>query len=301
MHTSRSYGPRRWSRWEFGLPTGIPIRSRVVGHSSRSCLWTHFRQDDPSLALSARSAVCPVQDFSRPFGTGSVPSKQTIQRPPHRLGEFRSDPAHVLRGDHSAPHTIDRRIATQASARARRCPGRRSSNLALGSRWVNDEQFIPSWRSWLRAPAGAVSSQGSRRAPGRSRTRNLVGRSHPLCPVELQGRPPMIARGLAASGGGRRACVLWSGGGRRRRMALRALRSPRSVARPVPDWMLLVAVAQLVRAPGRGPGGRGFKSPRSPQSTSGPAVRTGRCRTTTFGRSFPGARRCPRPPRRIAG
>ena len=28
----------------------------------------------------------------------------------------------------------------------------------------------------------------------------------------------------------------------------------------------LVAVAQLVRAPGCGPGGRGFKSPRSPQN-----------------------------------
>lgn len=28
------------------------------------------------------------------------------------------------------------------------------------------------------------------RAPGRSRTRNLVGRSHPLCPVELRGRRP---------------------------------------------------------------------------------------------------------------
>ena len=30
------------------------------------------------------------------------------------------------------------------------------------------------------------------------------------------------------------------------------------------QWFVVVAVAQLVRAPGCGPGGRGFKSPRSP-------------------------------------
>ena len=34
----------------------------------------------------------------------------------------------------------------------------------------------------------------------------------------------------------------------------------------MPCWWTSVAVAQQVRAPGCGPGGRGFKSPRSPQN-----------------------------------
>lgn len=36
---------------------------------------------------------------------------------------------------------------------------------------------------------------------------------------------------------------------------------------------VMVAVAQLVRAPGCGPGGRGFKSPRSPQGETTPSSR----------------------------
>ncbi len=84
-------------------------------------------------------------------------------------------------------------------------------------------------------------------APGRSRTRNLVGRSHPLYPVELRRRrlrsAEFGARPLETSV----ARVSWRSA------------SPGSHAGPC-----MVAVAQVVRAPGCGPGGRGFKSPRSP-------------------------------------
>jgi hypothetical protein len=38
------------------------------------------------------------------------------------------------------------------------------------------------------------------------------------------------------------------------------------VGRGVPHLWPSVGVAQLVRAPGCGPGGRGFETPRSPQS-----------------------------------
>jgi hypothetical protein len=80
-------------------------------------------------------------------------------------------------------------------------------------------------------------------APGRSRTRNLVGRSHPLYPVELQGPG----------------------------------HEDTTVALPSGDLCQnessLVAVAQLVRAPGCGPGGRGFEPRRSPSPADGRQLR----------------------------
>src|ERR1019366_4025138 len=53
---------------------------------------------------------------------------------------------------------------------------------------------------------------------------------------------------------------------------------------PVAHWNVLVGVAQKVRAPGCGPGGRGFKSPRSPHSCEcAPLARQGGAVTTPSG------------------
>ena len=46
----------------------------------------------------------------------------------------------------------------------------------------------------------------------------------------------------------------------------RAQDRDRTAGTRVPNWLPSVGVAQLVRAPGCGPGGRGFKSPRSPRA-----------------------------------
>jgi len=74
--------------------------------------------------------------------------------------------------------------------------------------------------------------------PGRSRTRNLTGRNRLLYPVELQGLSPIVPNASAFD------------------VASVDL---------VQYWKVLVGVAQLVRAPGCGPGGRGFDPRRSPQ------------------------------------
>ena len=84
------------------------------------------------------------------------------------------------------------------------------------------------------------------RAPGRSRTRNLMGRNHLLYPVELQGRGTS-SRAFPSFAG---LCQTMSS---------------------------LVAVAQLVRAPGCDPGGRGFESRQPPSVCGNQMVRaTGR-------------------------
>ncbi len=94
----------------------------------------------------------------------------------------------------------------------------------------------------LQSHGPATSSAGlcepaSLRAPGRSRTRNLMGRNHLLYPVELQGR------GTSS-------------------------RAFPSIVGLCQTMSSLVAVAQLVRAPGCDPGGRGFES-RQPPSVFG--------------------------------
>ena len=97
-------------------------------------------------------------------------------------------------------------------------------------------------------------------APGRSRTRNLTGRNRLLYPVELQGRPPSVVNGFRAA----------RSRGSRARAVPRA-RDDHVVTRlrgGVPYWWALVGVAQLVRAPGCGPGGRGFDPRRSPHAAT---------------------------------
>ena len=117
-------------------------------------------------------------------------------------------------------------------------------------------------RARRRGPAG--SRPGAFGAPGRSRTRNLVGRSHPLYPVELRRQVTdeigAVPGPETADGARLSMCRV-----RRQRPAPRG-----SLPLAAPLVQLchaegtVVAVAQLVRAPGCGPGGRGFKSPRSP-------------------------------------
>ena len=75
-----------------------------------------------------------------------------------------------------------------------------------------------------------------KRAPGRSRTRNLMGRNHLLYPLSYGGACPRLPPGSMLAG------AMWQ------------------TIRP----LSLVAVAQLVRAPGCDPGGRGFESRRPP-------------------------------------
>jgi hypothetical protein len=72
--------------------------------------------------------------------------------------------------------------------------------------------------------------------PDRTRTCNLRGRNSLLYPIELRGQKqgrPLPPR-------------------------------PGTLLLRLTQWVSVVGVAQLVRAPGCGPGGRGFESPRSP-------------------------------------
>ena len=103
------------------------------------------------------------------------------------------------------------------------------------------------------APCVAAADRGrhvARGAPGRSRTRNLMGRNHLLYPVELQGRGTEADRARTTFG------VCHTRGS-------------------------LVAVAQLVRAPGCDPGGRGFEPRRPPCSPSGYGLHVPLVRGTT--------------------
>ena len=91
-------------------------------------------------------------------------------------------------------------------------------------------------------------------APGRTRTHDPLLRRQPLYPPELR-RPARPTRLLASNG---------------------------VAGSPVPQGTLsipLVAVAQVVRASGCGPEGRGFESPRSPQ-VSRASRRSWRARTS---------------------
>ncbi len=81
-------------------------------------------------------------------------------------------------------------------------------------------------------------------APGGSRTPNLMGRNHLLYPVELQGRGTKLPERVRATIG-----MCHTRGS-------------------------LVAVAQLVRAPGCDPGGRGFEPRRSPSVPRGTEIPT---------------------------
>ena len=128
-------------------------------------------------------------------------------------------------------------------------------------RRVKGERFVPFATRIAPAAPGTVDQRAPDlvfSAPGRSRTRNLVGRSHPLYPVELRRRRLRSAEFRAHPLKTSVARVSWQSCVSGRQIGPR-----------------MVAVAQVVRAPGCGPGGRGFKSPRSPSHPSDRPQRTG--------------------------
>jgi hypothetical protein len=98
-------------------------------------------------------------------------------------------------------------------------------------------------------------------APGRTRTHDPLLRRQPLYPAELRGRAAFTLVAPRPVGG---ALTPWPCAPPGPRSLRRAGGRPPSdkLVRPV------VAVAQVVRASGCGPEGRGFKSPRSPQLKS---------------------------------
>ena len=109
------------------------------------------------------------------------------------------------------------------------------------------------WKRPLHRRSGAlVRPRWARcgRTPDRTRTCNLRGRSSLLYPVELRGRDK--GRPLRSAPG----TLLIRLTPRGRRLASAGM----------------VGVAQLVRAPGCGPGGRGFESPRSPVESLSAAI-----------------------------
>jgi hypothetical protein len=148
------------------------------------------------------------------------------------------------------------RTSTPAPVAARTGPPKTTPNRPCGT-WSSFPDFPGPRRCAHYAPPLDWASRVC--APGRTRTHDPLLRRQPLYPAELRGRAALTLVAPRPVGG---ALMQWPNapaGPRNLRQA--GGRSPSDkLIRPV------VAVAQVVRASGCGPEGRGFKSPRSPQT-----------------------------------
>ena len=193
-----------------------------------------------TLALGARGRRF---ESARPDTTGARGSSSMVERRPSKP---------VTRVRFPSP--------AQQGAAARRRPApvaqRKSDRLLSGGSGV---QIPPGAPSGL---AGMERVRAPRRAPGARRSCSIqagcamMGRAGARRPP--RGKPPCSRRG---------------GQARYRRRTARGQPSTAAGAAMV-RRRCVVAVAQLVRAPGCGPGGRGFESPQSPTTAARNAARS---------------------------